>query len=58
MISALLGLLLGFLIGAGCRWFDLPLPAPPRVVGALLVVFMTLGFLGADIALTQFGAPG
>ena len=55
MISALLGLLLGFLIGAGCRWFDLPLPAPPRIVGALLVVFMTLGFLGADFALERWG---
>lgn len=57
MISALIGLLLGFAIGAGCRWFDLPLPAPPRVVGALLVVFMTLGFLGTDLAIVEFAAP-
>ncbi len=55
MISALVGLLLGFLIGVACRWFDLPLPAPPRVVGALLVVAMTIGFLGADFALARFG---
>ena len=55
MISALFGLLLGFLIGAGCRWFDLPLPAPPRIVGALLVVAMTLGFIGADFAVAQLG---
>lgn len=41
----LLGLALGLLIGAGCRYFDLPLPAPPKLVGALLVVAMTLGFL-------------
>ena len=53
MTSALIGLLLGFLIGVGCRWFDLPLPAPPRIVGALLVVFITLGFLGADLAMSQ-----
>ena len=53
MISAVIGLTLGFLIGVGCRWFDLPLPAPPRVVGALLVVFMTLGFLGTDFALVH-----
>jgi len=51
MIASVTGLLLGFLIGVGCRWFDLPLPAPPRIVGALLVVFMTLGFLGADTVL-------
>lgn len=54
MIASGLGLVLGFLIGAGCRWFDLPLPAPPRVVGALLVVFMTVGFLGTDLALAQW----
>jgi XapX domain-containing protein len=53
VIASLIGLLLGFLIGVGCRRFDLPLPAPPRIVGALLVVFMTLGFLGADLALAQ-----
>lgn len=53
MIGSIVGLLLGFLIGIGCRWFDLPLPAPPRIVGALLVVAMTLGFIGADALLTQ-----
>lgn len=58
MIAALFGLILGFLIGVGCRWFDLPLPAPPRIVGALLVVFMTLGFLGADLALAQWASGG
>lgn len=55
MISASIGLILGCLIGVGCRWFDLPLPAPPRIVGALLVVAMTLGFLGTDFALAQWG---
>jgi XapX domain-containing protein len=58
MSAALFGLVLGFLIGIGCRWFDLPLPAPPRIVGALLVVFMTLGFLGADLALAQLASGG
>ncbi|SMF03727.1 XapX domain-containing protein [Tistlia consotensis] len=51
MTQALLGLLLGLAIGAACRWLDLPLPAPPRLVGALLVVTMTLGFMAADLAL-------
>ncbi len=26
MMPALIGLALGFAIGFGCRWFDLPLP--------------------------------
>jgi XapX domain-containing protein len=48
MNELLISVGLGLGIGAGCRWFDLPLPAPPKLVGALLVLAMTLGFLGAD----------
>jgi XapX domain-containing protein len=51
-----IGLGLGLLIGAGCRLFDIPVPAPPRIVGALLVVAMTLGFLGTDLALGRWGS--
>jgi XapX domain-containing protein len=58
VIASVAGLLLGVLIGVGCRWFDLPLPAPPRIVGALLVVFMTVGFLGADLVLAQLRSGG
>ncbi len=58
MIGALAGVVLGFLIGTGCRWFDLPLPAPMRIVGALLVVAMTLGFLGTDWALAALPMTG
>jgi XapX domain-containing protein len=56
MTAALLGIALGLAIGAGCRWFDVPLPAPPRLVGALLVVAMTLGFLGTDLILAGAGS--
>ena len=48
MAAALLGLLVGLLIGAGCRFFDIPSPAPPRLIGAFLLVVMTLGFVVAD----------
>jgi XapX domain-containing protein len=48
MTAALSGVLLGLCIGAACRWIDIPLPAPPKLVGALLVVAMTLGFVGTD----------
>jgi len=57
MIAALVGIVLGLAIGGGCRWFDVPLPAPPNLVGALLVVAMTLGFLGTDLALDRWTAP-
>ncbi|MEL6101661.1 MAG: DUF1427 family protein [Pseudomonadota bacterium] len=50
-MSSVIGIALALFIGAACRWFDLPLPAPPRLVGALLVVFMTAGFLGTEFVL-------
>jgi len=49
MTNAVIGILLGLGIGAACRWFDIPLPAPPKLVGALLVVAMTAGFVGTDL---------
>ena len=42
------GLSLGLVIGAGCRWFDIPVPAPPKLVGALLVVAMTVGYMAVE----------
>ena len=51
MWQAGIGVLLGIAIGLACRWFDLPLPAPPKLVGALLVVAMTAGFVGTDMLL-------
>lgn len=45
---SMLGLVLALAIGAGCRWLDIPLPAPPKLQGALLVLAMTLGFLVGD----------
>jgi XapX domain-containing protein len=48
VIKVSMGLLLAFLIGAGCRFFDVPIPGPPRLVGALLVVSMTTGYIAVD----------
>ncbi len=48
MLKIALGLLLGFGIGAMTRWFDIPVPAPPKIPGALLVVAMTLGYVATD----------
>jgi XapX domain-containing protein len=47
MFATLIGLTVGLLIGAGCRYFDIPSPAPPRLIGAFLLVAMTLGFVVA-----------
>lgn len=53
MTKTVIGLMLGFFIGAACRRFDVPVPAPPRLIGALLVVAMTLGFLVVDLWLSE-----
>ena len=47
MATTIIGLTVGLLIGAGCRYFDIPSPAPPRLIGAILLVAMTLGFVVA-----------
>ena len=46
----LAGLLFGFLIGLGCAVFGIPSPAPPVIIGALLVVSMTVGWILTDRA--------
>ena len=48
MTKILIGLALGFLIGAGCRWFDIPAPSPPTLIGACLVVSVTFGYTLTD----------
>lgn len=45
----ILGLVLGFVIGLGCSLLVIPVPAPPVLVGALLVVAMTLGFMTGNV---------
>ena len=45
MITTVGGFILALVIGIGCRLLDIPLPAPPRLQGALLVVAICLGFL-------------
>ncbi|TVQ79028.1 MAG: XapX domain-containing protein [Bradymonadales bacterium] len=40
-----IGFLLAFFIGLCCKRFDIPLPSPPTLYGASLVVSITLGYL-------------
>jgi len=63
MITGAIGLVLGLVVGAGCRFFDIPSPAPPRFIGACLLLAMTLGFVVADhllpagATIIRLGAP-
>jgi len=44
----LIGLLLSFVVGVGCRLLVIPVPSPPVLSGALLVVMMSLGYWLVD----------
>ena len=48
MARILIGLVLSFLIGAACRYFDIPAASPPVIPGALIVLAMTLGYTSMD----------
>jgi XapX domain-containing protein len=52
-MKILVGAIVAFLIGAGCRYFDIPVPSPPVLPGAVLVVAMTLGYSMTDRTLTR-----
>jgi len=53
MIKSLLGLLVGFLIGIACRRFDIPLPGPTKIIGGLVILSITAGYMGTDFLLTK-----
>ena len=46
------GVALGVLIGVGCRFFEIPLPGPPAILGAFLAVAMATGYTVTDRILT------
>lgn len=43
-----IGLMLAFAVGAGCRATGVPLPAPPVLIGALIVAAMSAGYVVTD----------
>ncbi|MCC3306208.1 DUF1427 family protein [Sneathiella sp. HT1-7] len=47
-MKAAIGILVALTIGIVCRLAGLPLPAPPVIVGALLVIAMTVGYITVD----------
>jgi len=49
----IVGLILGALIGIGCRVFAIPLPGPNAVLGALLGIAMATGYEVTDRLLSR-----
>ena len=52
-----IGLLISFVVGVGCRCFDIPVGSPPVVPGALLVLAMTLGYSSTNTILNHRDKP-
>jgi XapX domain-containing protein len=52
-MKLIVGLILGALIGVGCRVFAIPLPGPNAVLGALLGIAMATGYEVTDRALSR-----
>jgi XapX domain-containing protein len=47
-MKPIMGIVLAFAVGFACRSFGIPSLAPPLLVGALLVLAMTLGYSVTD----------
>ena len=54
-MKLLIGLVISFVVGVGCRYFDIPVPSPPVIPGALLVLAMTIGYSGTNALLSGRG---
>ena len=52
-MKIVIGFVLSFLIGAGCRYFDIPAASPPVIPGALILLAMTLGYTSMDRVLIR-----
>jgi XapX domain-containing protein len=54
-VKLMIGVIVSFVIGAGCRYFDIPVPSPPVIPGALLVLAMTIGYSTTNRFLNRRG---
>jgi XapX domain-containing protein len=52
-MKLILGFTLAFAIGAVCRLVRIPSPAPNALLGSLLVVAMSVGYIAAGRALAR-----
>jgi XapX domain-containing protein len=56
-MKVLIGVVVSFVVGLGCRYFDIPVPSPPVIPGALLVLAMTIGYSSMNALLNRKGRP-
>jgi XapX domain-containing protein len=53
----IIGLLVSFAVGVGCRYFDIPVGSPAVLPGALLVLAMTAGYSSTNRILDRTRRP-
>lgn len=53
MLKLAIGFIIAITIGVACRYFKLPIPAPPTLYGVLLILAITLGYIAADKVFTN-----
>ena len=49
----IIGLVISFAVGVGCRYFDIPVGSPAVIPGALLVLAMTMGYSSTNKILNR-----
>jgi XapX domain-containing protein len=47
-MNTAIGILLALAIGGACRYFNVPVPAPPTLIGVLLIACITAGYMVVD----------
>ncbi len=47
------GLVIAVCLGIFCRFFDLPLPGPPAIMGAVMAIAMASGYTATEYAITR-----
>src|SRR5580700_6548151 len=52
-MKLIVGLILAVCVGIGCRWFGIPLPGPPAIMGAAMAVAMASGYTATDYWLSR-----
>jgi XapX domain-containing protein len=55
-MKLIIGLILAVCVGIGCRWFGIPLPGPPAIMGAAMAVAMASGYTATDYWLSRKSA--
>jgi XapX domain-containing protein len=55
-MKLIIGLILAVSVGIGCRWFGIPLPGPPAIMGAAMAVAMASGYTATDYWLSHKSA--